>query len=89
MQSTIKVNLAPQPYQITIEPGILNRLGEKIQTIQKQISGSKVLLVTNSTVFRLYAQRAIASLEQAGFEATTHILPDGEQYKNFDSVIKV
>lgn len=89
MQSTIKVNLAPQPYQITIEPGILNRLGEKIQTIQKQISGSKVLLVTNSTVFRLYAQRAIVSLEQAGFEATTHILPDGEQYKNLDSVIKV
>ena len=91
MQSIIQVNLAHQPYQIAIAPGALDSLGEKMQDIQNQtcVSSDKVLLVTNSTVFRLYGQRAIASLKQAGFKPKTCILPDGEQYKNLDSVLKI
>lgn len=91
MQSIIQVNLAQQPYQITIAPGALDSLGEKMQAIQNPtfVSGSKVLLVSNSTVFKLYGQRAMASLKQAGFNSTICILPDGEQYKNLDSVLKI
>ncbi len=91
MQSTISVNLPTQSYPITIAPGILDFLGEKMQALTNPPlgSGSNVLLVSNSTVFKLYGQRAIASLEKAGFKPNLCILPDGEQYKNFDSVLKI
>ena len=91
MQSIIQVNLVQQSYLIAIAPGALDSRGDKMQAIQNQtfVSGSKVLLVSNSTVLKLYGQRAIASLKQAGFKPMTCILPDGEQSKNLDSVLKI
>jgi 3-dehydroquinate synthase len=86
MASTIKVNLPQQSYDIAIAPGGLDRLGESMVGLKL---GKKVLLVSNPTVFQHYGQRAIASLQTAGFEVVSCILPDGENYKTLESLQKI
>jgi 3-dehydroquinate synthase len=91
MQSVIPVNLPQSTYEIAIAAAALDRLGawmagELNQSLQLK---GKVLLVSNPVVFRHYGQRAIASLEQAGFQVSTCILPAGERYKTLASVQKI
>jgi 3-dehydroquinate synthase len=78
MASVIQVKLPQQSYEIAIAPGGLDKLGEYMSGLKL---GKKVLLVSNSTIFPYYGDRAIASLEAAGFEVGSCILPDGESYK--------
>ncbi|MCX7595690.1 MAG: 3-dehydroquinate synthase, partial [Fischerella sp.] len=86
MVSAIKVNLPQQSYDIAIAPGSLDQLGDRMTDLQL---GKKVLLVSNPNVFQFYGQRAIASLQAAGFEVASYILPDGENYKTLESVEKI
>jgi 3-dehydroquinate synthase len=86
MASVIKVNLPQQSYEISIAPGNLDKLGEHVNSLNL---GKKVLLVSNSTVFQHYGERAYQSLKAADFEVTRCILPDGESYKTLDSVQKI
>ncbi|MFQ4142946.1 3-dehydroquinate synthase [Chlorogloeopsis sp. ULAP02] len=86
MTSTIKVNLPQQSYDIAIAPGGLDRLGEYMSSLKL---GKKVLLVSNPIVFQHYGQIAIASLQTAGFEVISCILPDGENYKTLESLQKI
>lgn len=86
MQSIIKVDLGPQSYNVCVRSGGLDELG----TLMGDLSlGKKVLLVSNQSIFRQYGERATASLESAGFEVSTCILPPGEQYKTLNSVQKI
>ncbi|MBE9179777.1 3-dehydroquinate synthase [Oculatella sp. LEGE 06141] len=84
--NTITVDLPQQPYEIAIAPGGLNQLGEQMQPLKL---GKKVLLVSNPALFRLYGERAIASLERAGFEVVQATLPAGERYKTLNSIQKI
>lgn len=79
----ISVNLPSESYDIAIAPGNLELLGEKMATLKL---GKKVLLVSNPSVFTHYGERAVSSLLNAGFDVTTCLLKDGEQYKNLTSV---
>jgi 3-dehydroquinate synthase len=83
---SIQVNLAANPYQISIAPGNLARLGEKCRELQL---GQKIMVVSNPTVFRLYGARTIAALQQANFEVSYCELPDGEQYKTLKSIEQI
>ncbi|MDZ8054891.1 MAG: 3-dehydroquinate synthase [Aulosira sp. ZfuVER01] len=86
MSSVIKVNLPQQSYEIAIAPGSLDRLGEQMTSLKL---GKKVLLVSNPTIFKHYGERATKSLEAAGFDVVTCILPAGERYKNLNSIQKL
>ncbi len=86
MSSAIKVNLPLSSYEIAIAPQGLDKLGDYMSNLQL---GKKVLLVSNSTVFEHYGERALSSLETAGFDFCHCILPDGEKYKNLDSLQKI
>ena len=79
----ISVNLPSESYDIAIAPGNLELLGEKMATLKL---GKKVLLVSNPSVFGHYGERAVSSLLNAGFDVTTCLLKDGEQYKNLTSI---
>lgn len=83
---TIRLNLPQQAYDIAIAPGGVAKLGELMSHLSL---GKKVLLVSNPTVFQHYGDRAIASLENAGFDVKSYNLPDGEQYKTLASVEKL
>ncbi len=80
---SIRVSLAENPYEISIAAGNLDRLGEKCRALAV---GNKVMVVSNPTVFRLYGERAIASLTSANFEVSCCEVPDGEQYKTLRSI---
>jgi 3-dehydroquinate synthase len=51
--------------------------------------GKKVLLISNPNVFQHYGEKVIASLQAANFDVATCILPDGESYKNLESLQKI
>ncbi len=76
--ASITVQLPQKSYEITIAPGNLDQLGPKMQLLNL---GKKVLLVSNPEIFAHYGERAIASLQEAGFDVSHCILPAGEEYK--------
>jgi 3-dehydroquinate synthase len=49
----------------------------------------KVLVVTNTTVQKLYAKPVTDSLTRAGFTVAVLALRDGEKYKNIESVLSI
>ena len=91
MKSVIRVTLPQQSYEIAIAPGNVDRLGEWMTASQPQPLnlGQRVLLVSNPIIWQHYGQRAIASLEQAGFSVASCTLPAGERHKNLASVQKI
>ncbi|KST63816.1 3-dehydroquinate synthase [Mastigocoleus testarum] len=86
MACAIKVYLPQDSYEVAISSGYLDVLGEKTSTLGL---GKKILLVSNPTVFGHYGERAINSLKSADFDVASCILPDGEQYKNLESLQKI
>lgn len=83
MSSVIRVNLGPMSYDISVAPGNLDRLGSLMSSLKL---GKKALLVSNPEILAHYGQRAIASLENAGFQVSSVVLPAGEQYKTLSTV---
>ncbi|NLP30504.1 MAG: 3-dehydroquinate synthase [Clostridiales bacterium] len=73
---TIDVNLN-NPYKILIDFGLLNRTGELIKPI---INGSKVVIVSDETVWNLYGKALSESLD--GIKHQVYILPSGEETKS-------
>ncbi|MBD2439942.1 3-dehydroquinate synthase [Nostoc sp. FACHB-110] len=86
MTSVINVNLPQQSYEIAIAPASLDQLGQKMADLQL---GKKVLVVSNPTIFKHYGERAIASLQSAGFDVASYCLPAGERYKTLNSIQKI
>lgn len=89
MGSVIDVALPENSYQIAIGHHSLDELGAKMQGFSAGKLGKKVLLVSNPVVFDYYGARAIAALEEAGFEVSRCILPDGEEYKTLATIQKI
>lgn len=85
-ESVIRVNLPESAYEIAIAPGHLDRLGSAMSELKL---GKKVLLVSNPGIMKRYGERAIASLQTAGFTVATHLLPAGERYKTLASIQKL
>ena len=77
---TIEVALQSNPYPVVIGAGGLAQLGTLVAQ-QGFGPGTKVLVVSNPDVEALYGAPALASLQAAGFEATTLVVEAGEQQK--------
>lgn len=82
----IRVNLGRNSYSILIGAGILDKAGTLFRRVA---AANSVMLVSNPTVFGLYGKTVVESLQESGFKVTTALMPDGEEYKNMDEVIKV
>jgi 3-dehydroquinate synthase len=76
----VDVSLGDRSYDIEIGAE-LGKVGARIQGLGL---GSKIALVTNPTVKKLYGQRLVDGLKAAGFLVLSIEVPDGEQYKNLD-----
>jgi 3-dehydroquinate synthase len=83
---TIAVNLGERSYSVHVGAGLLARAGELLRQVAR---GDKVAVVTNPTVERLYLPALEASLRSSGFEVASVLLPDGEEYKNLESLSAV
>ncbi|NLU49890.1 MAG: 3-dehydroquinate synthase [Syntrophomonadaceae bacterium] len=80
---TLRVELGVRAYTITIGEGFLDQTGKIACDVARS---RRVLLVSNPTVFALYGTRTTASLEKAGLEVITQLVPDGEEYKTLAQV---
>lgn len=82
----IEVNLGERTYSILIDTGILGQSGKLIRQVS---SASRVMLVSNPTVFSLYGEQLRQSLENSGFETAIALMPDGEEYKNLAEASRI
>ncbi len=75
----IRVDLGQRSYGIFIGSGILEGIGEKLGPFG---FSPKIALVSNPTVFGLYGERVLRALRAEGYEVSTVLIPDGEEYKD-------
>lgn len=85
--TVVKVDLGNRSYPIYIGSGLL----DQPDLLQRHIHGKKVLVVTNTTVAPLYLDKTISALTDGNPNVTVEsvILPDGEQFKDMDTLMKV
>jgi 3-dehydroquinate synthase len=83
---TLTVNLGDRSYPIYVGEAILSRVGEFLQGAGLR---GKVAVVSNPTVAQLYLEPVNKSLVQSGFEVITALVPDGEEYKNLESLAAI
>jgi len=76
---TVHVDLADRSYDILVEDGLLNSIGELIQSAGLK---GQCAVITDSNVGPLYAQRVIDSLNTVGINASCHTFPAGEGSKS-------
>lgn len=80
---TLKVDLGERSYPIYIGQGLLGNA----ELVKEFVKGTQVLIVTNETVAPLYLEQCKKAF--VGFETHAVVLPDGEQYKNLETLNKV
>jgi len=80
---TLKVELGDRSYPIHIGQGLLHH----VELLKPNITGSRVLVVTNETVGPLYLDPLLKLLNP--WKPVSVILPDGEQYKNLDILNRI
>ncbi|KAJ6413269.1 hypothetical protein OIU84_006128 [Salix udensis] len=83
----VEVDLGNRSYPIYIGSGLL----DQPELLQKHVHGKRVLVVTNSTVAPLYLDKVVDALTRGNPNVTVDsvILPDGEKYKNMETLMKV
>lgn len=81
MTTTVNVATPGGHYPIHIGTGRLDHLYESVPA-----DATAIALVTNPTVGDLYAKRAIAALQKSGKTVITITLPDGETYKDWQTL---
>ena len=77
----VAVKLGSRSYQVQISSGLLDELG----TLARGALGEETrqaIIVSNATVISIYGDRAVRSLDRAGFEASRFSIGDGERFKN-------
>ncbi|OQA32357.1 MAG: 3-dehydroquinate synthase [Betaproteobacteria bacterium ADurb.Bin341] len=79
---TVTVALAERPYSILIGNGLLDQPGNLLPLL----SQPKVMVVSNTTVAPLYLTRLRDTLTGAGVSVQSVVLPDGEAYKNWETL---
>jgi 3-dehydroquinate synthase len=82
---TLNVALDSRAYPIHIGKGLLN----KTELILPHLKRKSVAIVTNTTVAPLYLETIAAPLRAAGVSVLEIILPDGEAYKNSDTLNQI
>ncbi|CAH8353549.1 unnamed protein product [Eruca vesicaria subsp. sativa] len=83
----VEVDLGNRSYPIYIGAGLL----DQSHLLQRHVHGKKVLVVTNERVAPLYLDKTIHALTIGNPNVTVEsvILPDGEKYKDMDTLMKV
>jgi len=84
---SLNVELGDRSYPIAIGRGLLDDTALLNRYIGS--AGSKVAIVTNTTVAPLYLDKIAGPLRAAGREVVPIILRDGEEYKNWESLNEV
>jgi 3-dehydroquinate synthase len=79
---TLTVDLGDRSYPIHIGAGLMDRA----DLILPHLPQKRAIIVTNTTVGPLYLDRLTRALTDAGVRITPIVLPDGEAYKNWETL---
>src|ERR1700756_2868034 len=79
---TVNVELGERAYPIHIGADLIGQTA----LFAPHIAGSSVTIVTNTTVDPLYGDKLRAALAPLGKQVSTVVLPDGEAYKNLETL---
>ena len=82
MMQTLNVALGDRAYPIHIGSGLMTQ----IELILPHLKRNNVAIVTNTTVASLYLEKLAKPLREAGVSVLEIILPDGEAYKNSETL---
>jgi 3-dehydroquinate synthase len=84
MQS-LNVALGDRSYPIHIGRGLLHQSA----LLSEAVTTRRAAVVTNQTVAPLYLTAVSTSLREAGIEPTEIVLPDGEGFKNWETLNRI
>jgi 3-dehydroquinate synthase len=79
---TLTVGLEERSYPIHIGSGLLSQPA----LLEKHLSRKRAAIITNTTVAPLYLDKLQRTLQALGVSSVPVILPDGEEYKNADTL---
>lgn len=79
---TLTVGLVERSYPIYIGSGLL----DKIELVLPMLPGKRAAIISNTVVAPIYLEKLRATLEQHGVRCESIVLPDGERYKNAESI---
>jgi shikimate kinase/3-dehydroquinate synthase len=79
---TLTVGLGERSYPIHIGSGLIDRA----ELLQGHVPRKRAAIVTNTTVAPLYLEKFKHTLQSVGVSCVNVILPDGEEYKNFETL---
>lgn len=82
----VTVSLPHHKYEILIEPGLLEGLGE---LTARHAPHERCALMADRNVFDLHGARAEASLRRGGYQVVTAVIPAGEKHKSLQTVAQM
>jgi 3-dehydroquinate synthase len=82
---TLNVDLGERSYPILIGPGLLDAAA----SLAAAVTGPRAAIVTNTVVAPLYLERLAGTLKALGKEVIPIVLPDGEEEKNWASLMQI
>ena len=82
----IRVELGERSYSIVIGSRVLKDLSK---AIARFAFGSKIALISNPVVYKLYGRTVSGALKNSGYDLIEVLIPDGERYKNLKSAEKI
>jgi len=83
---TVRVGLGDRSYDIRIGYGLLAQIGIFCQTAGM---GGNAVLISNPKVASLYRELVVKSLGSADIKVTDICIPDGEEFKSSDTLLKI
>jgi len=83
-RTIVNVDLGERSYPIFIDRGLVD--GDSLVPF---IPSDRAVIVSNTTVAPLYAERLAAALESGGKQVELLALPDGEQHKNLETLERI
>jgi 3-dehydroquinate synthase len=89
-QVSVKLRENFHEYNIKIGHALLRTCGDWARNCLSEKT-SKIVIVSNAKIFRLYGEIVRKSLETSGFEVFVFLMKDGEKYKNlrsFENLLK-
>ena len=78
----LQVNLADRSYPIYIGENLL----QDANLLGKHVTGHISFIITNPTIASLYADQVESSLQKAGQKVVRIVLPEGEEFKNWETL---
>ena len=83
MKKKLFVDLKENSYNILIEKGLLNKLGEELKNIY---FGEKIFIITDENVDKYYGSKVKDELDKIGYKTRKMVLAPGEKSKSFSTL---